>query len=268
MKHMPAIAAAAIGVVPSLESELGLEGLVDKAKSAIATLKAKFTPTDDEKLKAETKAKLEVLHQQRKILEKTKSAVSAARDDGTHEIKTKRITHSNFTASTAAEVVAGMARNRKLMAAAHTRLKNAKTKVEIQSIHDGLEAEFAKKGKVAATISVTRAEALRVLDEALACNEVATKYCELVGTLSETKTTSNEGIGSAIAVGLGFFVMFVVVVVAMVIGFIVTMNLFSLCIVSPFIGIPLMVFWIAFLVFIGGDGDPDTVAGHLFAESH
>jgi hypothetical protein len=267
MKYMPALAAAAVDSQPSLESDdLSLEGFVDKATSVVKALKERFTPSNEEKLKAEVAAKLAILSKQRKVLDKSKSAVSTSRDDKTHQIKTKRISHSNFTASTAGEVLAGLQRNRKLVQGALLRLKSAKSKAEVQSIHDSLEAEFAKKGRIAEKIPATRSETIKILDESIALNEVSTKYCEMVGELSEIKM-SNEGFGSTIANGLGMFLMIIVLIAAFVIGYLITIYIWAMIFMAPFIGIPLMVLWIGFLVFIGGDGDPDSQAAHLLRES-
>lgn len=270
MKYMPAIAAATVDTQPSLEADadLSLEGIVDKVTGVIKTLKAKFSSTDEEKLKAEITAKLAILAKQRKVLEKSKSAVSTAKDNGQHEIKTSRISHTNFSATTAGEVVAGMAKNRKLVLGALSRLKNARSKVELQTIHDGLEAEFAKKGRIAAKISASRGEALKVLDEALAMNEASARYCQLMTEAHEHQQVSTEGFGGAIAGGLQIFMIIVIAVIAGVIGYLVTIYLWAMIFAAPFIGIPLMILWFAFLIAINNPGHEEEHAQHLLRESH
>jgi hypothetical protein len=270
MKFMPAIAAEALGPRPTLESydELSLEGIVDKAKKAIGVLKEKFTPSDADKLQAEVTAKLAILERQRKVLEKSKAAVSSSRDDKQHKVKTSRVTHCNFSASTPAEVIAGMQRNRRLVSTSITRVKNAKSKTEVQSVHDTLEADFAKKGQVAKEIMVTRGEALKVLDESIMLNELMQQYCKLMGELSQTKVSheslSMEGFGSALVMAITVFayICFLVVI------YFVTILLWALVFTNPFMGIPLMILWFTLLILISSESSEQEQAEHLYAEAH
>lgn len=272
MKFMPAIAAEALGPRPTLESyeELSLEGIIDSAKKAIGVLKEKFTPSSEDKLKAEVAAKLAILERQRKVLDKTKSSVSGARDDKQHKVKTSRVTHCNFSASTSSEVIAGMQKNRRLVSQAMTRLKSAKSKAEVQSVHDGLEAEFAKKGQVAKEIMVTRAEALRVLDESIMMNELMQQYCRLMGQISESKgkvsneALSMEGFGDALVMAITVFAL----ICWFVVVYLVTIYLWVMVFTNPFVGIPLMILWFTFLILVSSNVSEEEEAEHLYAEAH
>lgn len=281
MKFMPAIAAEALGPRPALESEtLSMEGWLredwkERLKNPIATLKEGWK---EDKLRQNVDMKLRVLENQRKVLEKTKSEVSSARDNGMHEIKLKRVTHCNFSAKTAKDYVDGMQKNRKFLSSMMVRMKGAKSKSEAKSINDQVEAEFNKKGQIADKVMATRAEVLKVIDEALAMNMLTRQYCEvamemadkemvLPGYESKKDTVSNEGIGDVFKTIFAVFAIFVVAIVGFVVGYLITINLITLAFTAPFIGVPLMVLWFSFLVW-ANTGHEQEEAEHLYAEAH
>lgn len=200
MKFMPALAAEAnTGGALALEAQalnLTTEGLMDVLKAPFKALKEKFALTDEEKFFGDIILKQRALEAEKKTLLKVKSQISQSRDTGNHTVSTKNLAgHANFSATTVEEVIAGVARNRKFIKTLISQMSSAKSIQAGQAILDKYDAEMAKKGTIAASMTVTREQALKALDEHMAIIDTMGEFLGAMETLARSGV-SMEGVGS------------------------------------------------------------------------
>lgn len=217
MKHMSMIMAANAGTTLAMESEtLALEGFVDAVKNPVAALKKAFPLNDKEAFSREIDIKRKLIAKERKGLAHAKTAVSQGKDTADKKVSLSKVAkQSNFSAATPDQVLTGMVNNRKTMEKAVANMEKAKTKQEAKAVLDALDAHVGGRGQVKEEMMVSRAQALKIIDEGLRYCDAVDKFLVAAGD-AEKKHFSTEGIALEGFVGavLGFiFEVFVRVII-------------------------------------------------------
>lgn len=279
MKFMPAIAAEAMGSQPTLESlDPSLEGFKDILKAPIAALKAKFTETDGAKLHRELEEKFAVLKAERHNLEKIRASLSASKDNGPHVISLKKIQGKyHFSASTPDQLSAGLSATAKFMEGIAREASQLKNKVEGEKLKDRVEAEFAKKGRIAESMSFNRSQALAYVNQSQRVIDALEKYLEALQSHAKLNI-SNEGLGEGIVLVFKIVFSFLFIIVwSRLVAYGIVLIAGVVFVVNPFLGVVVglglfglamhasMKLGTALGEWIAGDGEQ---AEHLTAKKH
>lgn len=179
----------------ALESmgEVAMEGMADAIKEKWSLLKSAFKPNDA----ARSAKQIETLSKARKDLLQARGALAQAKDPNHTPIKVKmtgNLKKLPVDAKNADELISGLAAWRKKTEAQVKKIGMMKDEVEATAAAKQLQFEAQRQGNIAEEMTFTREQALKLMDEMVACID-ATIGCYRL-TVEAQKKSRTEGVAT------------------------------------------------------------------------